>query len=93
MEVLNSIERKRWIMLRIANKESVLDRVILRMDVLKIWLQQSAVTPATVFLPSEKPYLVNVGQHADFHFRFAGFRLLELLLAKSDCHKKAVRKQ
>ena len=36
MEVLNSIERTRWIMLRIANKESESDRVILRMDVLKI---------------------------------------------------------
>ena len=36
MEVLNSIERKRWIMLRIANKESVSDRVILRMDILNI---------------------------------------------------------
>src|SRR4051812_40075023 len=36
MEVLNSIERTRWIMLSVANEESVSDRIILRMDILNV---------------------------------------------------------
>ena len=43
MEVLNSIERTRWIMLRVANKESESDRVILGTDVFEISLLQSAM--------------------------------------------------
>ena len=41
MEVLKNIERTRWIMLRIANKESVSVRVILRMDILNICCSNS----------------------------------------------------
>ena len=36
MEVLNSIERTRWILLRVANKESESDRAILGTDVFEI---------------------------------------------------------
>ena len=69
MEILNSTQRTRWIMLRIANKESVSDRVILRMDVFEI--AAAIRNAATVFLPSENPDPVNVASTPIFT-AFAG---------------------